>query len=756
MRIAFTIFKFFPHGGIQRDLMKILREAQQRGHEATVYTLRWQAPWPEDFRVVELPIVGFYRHAQYDHFAEAVLAEVRQSNFDLVVGFNKMAGLDVYYAGDSCFIEKAFSQRNAWYRLLPRFKSFYAAERAVFDARSGTKILTISNVEVPRYRHHYRTSPERFHALPPGIERDRIAPDNRLEIRSSLRGELGRTEDDWLILFVGSGFKKKGLDRALIAVAALPAAIREKTYFYVIGNDRADGFERMAMRLGIADKVTFFAEGRDDVPAFLFACDALLHPAYDETAGMVIIEAMLAGLPALVTKNCGYAAYLLEYDAGIVLTQPTQEALNAGLVQLMTSDERATWSSNGMAAKDDPMLFRLAPSMLDFLEQVEANKKPLLVFSLFRYFDYGGLQRDFLKIALACQAAGYDIYVYCLAWFGDVPQGFTVETVEVKGVLNYVRYQQFGEYVAEAVRWRRPVAHVGFNKIPGLDIYYAADSCFEHKAQIMRTPVYRLTRRYKQMSGFERQVFDKDEDTEVLLLTEVQRKQFQKYYDTPDRRFHLLPPGVSQDRARGPDWQAQRARVRKEFELSDDEFLLVLVGSGFITKGLDRAIESLASLPAALRVKTRLLVIGQDNPQAFLRQARRLGVETQLLVQRGRDDIPDVLQAADLMVHPAYMESGGLVLIEAVVAGLPVIATAACGFSPYILRANAGVVLEEPFDQNSLNTWVEKALKDVDQRKLWSDSGVAFGQSSSELFNMPEFALRLIQSFHKRRGAIAS
>jgi UDP-glucose:(heptosyl)LPS alpha-1,3-glucosyltransferase len=755
MRIAFTIFKFFPHGGIQRDLMKILQEVQRRGHEATVYTLRWQAPWPEDFRVVELPIVGFYRHVQYDHFAEAVLAEVRQSEFDLVVGFNKMAGLDVYYAGDSCFIEKALSQRNAWYRLLPRFKSFYAAERAVFDARSGTEILTISNVEVPRYRHHYRTPPERFHALPPGIERDRIAPDNRLEIRSSLRCELGRSEDDWLILFVGSGYKKKGLDRALIAVAALPAPIREKTYFYVIGNDRAEGFERMAMRLGIADKVTFFAEGRDDVPAFLFACDALLHPAYDETAGMVILEAMLAGLPALVTKNCGYATYLLNYDAGIVLTQPTQEALNAGLVQLMTSDKRATWSGNGRAAKDDPMLFRLAPSMLDYLEKVQANKKPLLVFSLFRYFDYGGLQRDFLKIALACQAAGYDIYVYCLAWFGDVPHGFTVETVEVKGVLNYVRYQQFGEYVSEAVRWRRPVAHVGFNKIPGLDIYYAADSCFEYKAQMMRTPVYRLTRRYKQMSGFERLVFDKEQETEVLLLTEVQKEQFQKYYDTPDRRFHLLPPGVSRDRMRGPEWQAQRTRVRKEFELSDDEFLMILVGSGFITKGLDRVIESLASLPASLRVKTRLLVIGQDNPQAFLRQARRLGVEAQLLVQRGRDDIPDVLQAADLMVHPAYMESGGLVLIEAVVAGLPVIATAACGFAPYILRANAGVVLEEPFDQDALNSWVEKALKDVGQRELWSDNGVAFGQSSAELFNMPEFTLGLIQSFHKHQGAIA-
>ena len=756
MHIAFTIFKYFPHGGIQRDLMKILREAQRRGHEATVYTLRWQAELPEDFKVVELPIVGLYRHAQYDHFAQAVLQDIKRTEFDLVVGFNKMAGLDIYYAGDSCYIEKALSQRSAWYRLLPRFKSFRAAERAVFDARSGTEILTISNVEVPRYRHHYRTPPERFHPLPPGIERDRIAPHNRSEIRASLRRDLGRSEDDLLILFVGSGFKKKGLDRALIAVAALPEPIRKQTHLYVIGNDRADGFERMAMRLGIEDRVTFYAQGRDDVPAFLFACDALLHPAYDETAGMVIIEAMLAGLPALVTRNCGYATYLLDYDAGIVLTQPTQDELNKGLLRLMTSNERRLWSSNGLTAKNNPSLFSLAPSMLDYLEQFEADKKPLLVFSLFRYFDYGGLQRDFMKIALACQAAGYAIHVYCLAWFGEIPEGFTVETVEVKGVQNHVRYQQFGEHVAQAARWRRPVAHVGFNKIPGLDIYYAADSCFEHKAQVMRTPVYRLTRRYKQMSGFEREVFEKDAETQVLLITQAQGEQFQRYYDTPNERLHLLPPGVSRDRMRGPQWQTQRDRIRSEFGLADDEFLMLLVGSGFITKGLDRAIATLAALPSELRTKTRLLVIGQDNPQAFVRQARRLGVDKQLLVQKGRRDIPDVLQGADLMVHPAYMESGGLVLIEAIVAGLPVIATAACGFSHYIQAADAGAVLEEPFDQDALTGLVKTSFMDARQRKCWSDNGVAFGKRSAELFDLPQQALGIIQRFHEQQRVISA
>lgn len=753
MKFAFVIFKYFPYGGIQRDMMKLLRESQRRGHSVKVFTLRWQGPITDDVDFLELPIVGFNRHTQYDNFARNVLHEVRAGGFDLVVGFNKIAGLDVYYAGDSCYIEKAHSQRASWYRLLPRFKRFYEAEKAVFGAAHDTEILMISNLEVPRYHHYYGTPVSRFHALPPGIERDRIAPDNRQEIRREMRGELGRAEDDLVLLFVGSGFKKKGLDRVLIAVASLPREIRDRTHLYVIGRDKAEGFERMAMRLGISGLITFFAEGREDVPRFFFAADALLHPAYDETAGMVIIESMLAGLPALTTKNCGYARYMIEHDTGIVLTNPTQDEINNGLVCLLTSDQREAWSLRGMAAKEDPALFSLAPEAIDYLEVFAKGRKPLLVFSLFRYFEYGGLQRDFLKIAMACRDAGYEIYVYCLAWIGEIPEGFRVESVPVQGVVNHVRYQQFGEYVSAAARWRRPVAHIGFNKIPGLDIYYAADSCFEHKAQAMRTVLYRWTKRYKQMAGYERAVFSKESDTEILLITGTQQEQFQHYYDTPAERFHLLPPGVSRDRARGPDATSQRQRVRAELRLAEDDFLLLLVGSGFITKGLDRALLALASLPEAMRKRARFLVIGQDNPQAFLRQARKLGIDEQLTIEKGRTDIPDILQAADLMIHPAYMESGGLVLIEAIIAGLPVVATSVCGFAHYIEDADAGLVIGEPFDQEGLNAAVSRALLDRACRAAWSLSGVAFGQTNDQLFEMPANALAVITEYSDRRRA---
>ena len=428
--------------------MKVVREAQARGHTAKVFTLRWEAEVPEDLEVEVLPIVGLNRHSQYDQFAHDFNAAVTEQGFDLTVGFNKMAGLDVYYAGDSCFLEKALAQRGAWYRLLPRFKSFFAAEKAVFDEGSQTEILSISDVEIPRYRHYYRTAPERFHNLPPGIERNRVAPENKSEIRAAHRAELRLSDDDLMLLFVGSGYKKKGLDRALLALAALPIELRQRVQLFVVGRDKPEAFERMATRLGIAPQVTIYADGRDDIPQFMFAADALVLPAYDENAGMVIIESMLAGLPALVTKNCGYAKYLVEYDAGIVLANPfSQLAMNDALQTLLTSSEREAWSIRGMAAAENPQLFELVPTIVDKLERFAAAKQPVLIFSLFRYFAYGGLQRDFMRIALACQDAGYEIVVYCIEWFGEIPEGIQVERVAVQGVTNHVRYKNYAQTV---------------------------------------------------------------------------------------------------------------------------------------------------------------------------------------------------------------------------------------------------------------------------------------------------------------------
>jgi UDP-glucose:(heptosyl)LPS alpha-1,3-glucosyltransferase len=338
-----------------------------------------------------------------------------------------------------------------------------------------------------------------------------------------------------------------------------------------------------------------------------------------------------------------------------------------------------------------------------------------LAFVLYKYFPFGGLQRDFMRIALECQQRGHQIRVYTLIWEGDVPPGFEVLVAPVKALFNHRRNEKLSAWM-QADLAKRPVDRlIGFNKMPGLDVYYAADGCFEDKAQNLRNSLYRRWGRYRHCA-----VFAKDAKTEVLMISEVQQPLFIKHYDTPLERFHLLPPGIAQDRRRPANADEIRAGFRAEFNLKDDELLLVQIGSGFKTKGVDRSLKALAALP------------GLGDNVTFL---------------KGRSDIPRFLLGADLLIHPAYNENTGTVLLEALVAGLPVLVSAVCGYAHYIAEADAGRVLDEPFEQTQLTQYLTDMLSDDAARAAWSRNGLAFAETA-DLYSMPQHAADVILAEH--------
>lgn len=73
-----------------------------------------------------------------------------------------------------------------------------------------------------------------------------------------------------------------------------------------------------------------------------------MHPAYRENTGLVMLEALACGLPALVTASCGYVFHIAAANAGLVAPDPfDQTAFNQQFQQMMTSPSRDVWSRNG-------------------------------------------------------------------------------------------------------------------------------------------------------------------------------------------------------------------------------------------------------------------------------------------------------------------------------------------------------------------------------------------------------------------------
>ena len=749
LKLAFCLYKYFPYGGLQRDFLKIALSCQQQGHQIRVYTLGWQGDVPVGVKVMIVPVSAITNHSLYERFSDWVQENLSLDPVDVVVGINKMPGLDVYYAADSCYEEKANSQRSWIYRLLPRYRHFSRYEKAVFGRASKTQILMISKVQKPFFDRHYQTQEGRIQFLPPGISRDRVAPDDVAQRRRVKRAELGLNDDEKMLLMVGSGFVKKGLARALYSVRALPRVERRKVRFFVIGEDNPVRFKHLIFLLGITQNVTILS-GQDDIPDFMFAADLLILPALDEAAGIVLLEAVVAGLPVLTTENCGYAHYITDSDMGAVIPMPfEQKVLNKKLGSMLRDKNRSAWVEKGRRFAESASIYSLHQDASQTIEQVglrnnEASLRKTIAFCLFKYFPYGGLQRDFLRIALETQTRGFNIKIYTLEWEGDIPAGFEVIVVPVSAVTNHSRYRKYHAWVCSDLEKCAVERLVGFNKMPGLDVYYAADSCYEDKAQHQRSWAYRRTPRYELFSEFEESVFSRDSKTEVLMISSVQVPLFQRYYGTRTERIHLLSPGIARDRIAPANRVDIREDFRREMDLDDDEILLLMIGSGFITKGLDRILIAMSALPQAILDRTRLIAIGQDNPGAFSRMALKLGLAGQVTILKGRDDVPRFLMGADLLVHPAYVENTGTVLLEAIVAGLPVIATDICGYAPYIEQADAGRLIPAPFQQETFNAMLESMMTKLGYSD-WSANGIAFA-AVADIYDMPKLAADYICS----------
>jgi len=357
-----------------------------------------------------------------------------------------------------------------------------------------------------------------------------------------------------------------------------------------------------------------------------------------------------------------------------------------------------------------------------------------LAFCLYKYFPYGGLQRDFLRIAKECVARGHQITVYTLSWEGAFPDGLDVVIAPIKAMSGPKKYQKFSRWLLSRLKQYPVDAVVGFNKMPGLDVYYCADPCFESKSRNLRSWWYKYTGRYRHFSCYEQAIFNPGQVTEILMISEVQQALFTNYYNTENARMTMLPPGISRDRCAPKNAAERRANFRREYHLSDDDLLLLQIGSGFRTKGLDRSIRALASLPDELRSKTRLFVVGEDDPSEYLSQAKSLGVDERVTFFSGRDDVPYFLLGADLLIHPAYAENTGTVLLEAIVAGLPVLVTDVCGYAHYVQEAGVGKVMSSPFDQMVFDASLREML--LEDSTKWRENGINFSKYA-DIYDMP-------------------
>jgi UDP-glucose:(heptosyl)LPS alpha-1,3-glucosyltransferase len=314
MKLAIAIFRYFPYGGLQRDMKFIAEEAIKRGHQVTIFCGDWQGEKipNADIRVIDAFV--WFNIAGVRRFVKAFEKSFNRDEFDLLLGFNKMPGLDVYFAGDTCFAEKAYGDRSWFYRLAPRSRLYLDYEKSVLGEQGAKRILCLVPQQIQSLARWYSTSRNRITLLPPGISKSHIACENPQETKVKLLNDLNVDQSSKIILCLGSGFRTKGVD---ISIASFAEFVKNRSdaVLLIAGGDNPGQYRQQAKQLGVSNKIHFVGN-RFAVADLLHSADLLLHPARYELAGNVILESMLCGCPVLVSPQSGFAYYVKQFEMG--------------------------------------------------------------------------------------------------------------------------------------------------------------------------------------------------------------------------------------------------------------------------------------------------------------------------------------------------------------------------------------------------------------------------------------------------------
>jgi UDP-glucose:(heptosyl)LPS alpha-1,3-glucosyltransferase len=168
-------------------------------------------------------------------------------------------------------------------------------------------------------------------------------------------------------------------------------------------------------------------------------------------------------------------------------------------------------------------------------------------------------------------------------------------------------------------------------------------------------------------------------------------------------------------------------RLRTALGLAENDWVWMAICVQPVTKGLDRVARALQKFSDA-----RLLVVGVEETEhksiPVSRLARRLGISDRIKWLGHREDVPELMAAADLFVHPARNDTTGAVILESVVNGLPVVTMASCGYAKHVVAADAGIALAPPFRGYSFLKALHMAR--LSYASHWSISASRYGKRS--------------------------
>lgn len=378
MKLALVRQTYTPFGGAERFVERAMAALAAQGIDVGIVARRWNGTGRPVQSCAPFYLGRTWRDAG---FARCVQRVIASGAFDLVQSHERIPGCHIYRAGDgvhATWLELRNAARGPWAalgsRLSPWHRYTLDAEAQLYRHPNLRAVICNSAMVGNDIVGRFGVPADNVHVIYNGVDLGHFHPGLRDQHRARLRAERGIAETAPVILFVGSGFERKGVPALLRALAALP---RRDARLWVIGRDRQQAaMRRLADDLGVATRVDFFG-GQADVRPYYGAADVFCLPTLYDPMPNAALEALACGLPALVSTTCGAAEIVTSGVNGEVCAARDVAALAAALERLCA--ESGQYAAAARASVEALSLEAMAGRLIDLYGRLLGRTFPSAV-----------------------------------------------------------------------------------------------------------------------------------------------------------------------------------------------------------------------------------------------------------------------------------------------------------------------------------------------------------------------------------------
>ncbi len=331
MKLAIVRQQFTPFGGAERFVARALDALRAKGVAVEVIARQWNSggsSGADDTAGVTCNPFYLGRTWRDAGFARCVQRVIASGRYDLVQSHERIPGCHIFRAGDGVHATWLDLSGKPLTWLSPWHRYTLAAERAMFNHPALRAVICNSRMVRDDIARRFPAAAGKLQLIYNGVDTQTFHPGLRDQFRASTRSKVGAGGTAPVILFVGSGYDRKGVAALLAALARMQVRHAEA---WIVGRDKNQRrYERQAHQLGIAERVRFLG-AQNDVRPFYGAADVFCLPTLYDPLPNAALEALACGLPVATTTSCGVAELIQIGINGSVCPAQDVSALASGL-----------------------------------------------------------------------------------------------------------------------------------------------------------------------------------------------------------------------------------------------------------------------------------------------------------------------------------------------------------------------------------------------------------------------------------------